>query len=184
MPGEASGLYRGRLLPEALPRPDFVLTDTRGEPFDFRARTGGKLTFLFFGYTHCPDACPIHMANLAAVLERRSWDERQAVEVVFVSVDPERDTLPRIRSWLDNFSRRFVGLRGSREEVTALEEALGLPPSVVGTDEETGAPFVAHSTQVLVFTQDDSAHLAYPFGTRQVDLARDLPRLLGGWEAP
>lgn len=180
----ADALYRGRVLQRPVPRPSFTLTDTRGRPFDFREETEGKLTFLFFGYTHCPDVCPVHMANLSAVLEERSWEERQQVEVVFVSVDPARDSLPRIRSWLDNFSSEFVGLRGTRDEVTALERSLLLPSSAVGTDEETGEPFVAHATLMLAFTADDTAHVGYPFGTRQMDLAHDLPRLLEGWRAP
>jgi len=179
--GRAAALYEGRVLQRPVPRPDFTLTDTRGRPFDFREETRGRLTFLFFGYTHCPDVCPVHMSNLASVLAEEPPEVRRRVSVVFVTTDPERDTPERLRSWLDNFSARFVGLRGSRDEVTAVERSLGLPPSVVGTDEETGEPFVGHSTQMLAFTADDTAHVSYPFGTRQMELARDLPRLLDGW---
>lgn len=181
--GEGSG-YGGRVLDEPVPRPDFTLTDAGGRPFDFRKETEGRLTFLFFGFTNCPDACPVHMSNLAAVLEQKPPDVRRDVSVVFVTTDPERDTPEQLRGWLDSFSRRFVGLRGSREEVNAIERSLGLPPSVVETDEESGEPFVGHSTQMLAFTDDDTAHISYPFGTRQLDLARDLPRLLDGWRGP
>ncbi|NIP57681.1 MAG: SCO family protein, partial [Gemmatimonadetes bacterium] len=60
--GAADSLYRGRVLQRPVPRPSFTLTDTRGRPFRFGKETEGKLTFLFFGYTHCPDVCPVHMA--------------------------------------------------------------------------------------------------------------------------
>ena len=59
--------YRGIFLPDAEARPDFVLIDMNGELFDFRRDTEGKLALLFFGYTYCPDVCPVHMASIAAV---------------------------------------------------------------------------------------------------------------------
>ena len=70
--------WQGVLLAEPQPRPDFTLTDTSGQPFDFRAETQGKLTLLFFGYTHCPDVCPIHMANLSAALAQPGMPDRSS----------------------------------------------------------------------------------------------------------
>lgn len=172
--------YRGRVLPRPLEKPDFTLADTRGRPFDFREETQGTLALLFIGYTNCPDVCPVHMANLAAVLGDLPLRVGQDVEVVFVTADPERDTPEVIRSWLDRFHRGFVGLRGTREEVNAIEEALKLPPSVVDVDQETGEPFVGHASHVVAFTADGKAHVLYPFGTRQSDWAHDLPKLAGG----
>ncbi len=170
--------WRGRLLDEPVSRPDFVLTDTDGEPYDFRARTEGKVALLFFGYTNCPDVCPVHMANLGAVLDDLSHETTSRIEVVFVTADPERDTPARLREWLDRHHPRFVGLRGSVEEVHALERALGLPPSVV--DEHDGDTFVGHAAQILAFGIDGPARLAFPWGTRQADLRVDLPRLARG----
>lgn len=163
-----------------LPKPDFVLTDVSdGEPYDFREETGGYLTLLFVGYTHCPDVCPVHMANLAAVLPELPREVEDRIRVVFVSSDPARDTPERIREWLSSFDPDFVGLRGSRSEIEVVEEALGLPASVV---EEGGGEgddyFVGHAAQVLVFEADDTARVAYPWGTRQRDWSRDLPRLV------
>ncbi len=174
------GDWAGQELPDPLPRPDFSLTDTGGRPYDFRAETEGKLTLLFFGYTHCPDVCPVHMANIAAVMGDLPTEITRNMEVVFVTTDPGRDTPERLREWLDGFSSSFVGLRGSREEVTALERRLGLPPSVVDTVEAERSGddvFVGHAAQVLAFQPDDTARVAYPWGTRQRDWRRDLPRL-------
>lgn len=177
--GEASDrdALRGRILPEPVPRPDFVLADTDGNAFDFRGETEGFLTLLFFGYTHCPDVCPVHMANIAAALDEIGWQARQRVRVVFVSTDPERDTPQRIREWLDRFDRDFIGLRGSLDEVNAVQVALDLPPSVVPHDPD-GAYEVGHAAQVLAFGPDGPATTAYPFGTRQSDWIHDLPKLL------
>src|SRR5690606_15817168 len=107
--------YRGVVLEEPLAKPDFTLTDTGGKPYDFRRETDGKLALLFVGYTNCPDICPVHMANIGAVLKQKP-DLIDKVTVVFVTADPERDTPERLREWLDMFSPRFVGLRGTREE--------------------------------------------------------------------
>lgn len=181
-PGDRAGAYRGVVLPAALPRPDFTLTATDGHPFAFRDRTRGEVTFLFFGYTNCPDVCPVHMANLAATLQRLTHEDRDRVSVVFVTTDPARDSLPRLRQWLDSFDPAFVGLRGSDSAVARIEAALRLPAAVKERD-STAAPgtySVGHAAQVLAFTPDDSLHLAYPFGTRQEDWAHDLPLLLHG----
>ncbi len=171
----ASG-YRGQLFPEPRPKIDFTLTDTEGADFSFREQTDGYVTLLFFGYTHCPDVCPIHMANIGAVLNGFPFELRQQFKVVFVTTDPERDTPDRLRSWLDNFSKDFIGLTGPREHVNKIQVALGLPGSVIEETEE-GEYMVGHSSRVLAFTKDNLAHVSYPFGTRQEDWAHDLPEL-------
>lgn len=184
--------YAGRTLEDPVPKPDITLNRVSdGRPFDFRERTEGTLTLLFLGYTHCPDVCPVHMANLAAVLRDLPLEVRREIRVVFVSTDPRRDTPERIREWLDGFDPAFIGLRGTRSEIAALEDALGVPRSVVdgageagsgppgrGPEGESDDYFVGHAAQVLAFERDDTARVAYPWGTRQRDWLRDLPRLV------
>ena len=88
--------------PDQVPdRPSFVLTDTTGERFDFRAETGGRPTLLFFGYTSCPDECYTAMADITTALRTTPPDVRDRTQVVFVSVDPARDSPDRLRTWLD-----------------------------------------------------------------------------------
>lgn len=173
---DSSSGYRGQLFPEPRAKTDFTLTDTEGNDFDFRSETDGYVTLLFFGYTHCPDVCPIHMANIGAVLQNFPFELRQQFKVVFVTTDPDRDTAERLRKWLDNFGRDFIGLRGSHEEVNQIQVALGLPGSVIEETEEEDY-LVGHSARVLAFTKDNLAHVSYPFGTRQADWAHDLPKL-------
>jgi protein SCO1/2 len=172
--------FRGRVLAEAIPRPAFTLLDTAGEPYDFLEETRGKAALLFFGYTHCPDVCPVHMGNIAAVLKDLGYERRREVEVVFVSTDPERDSRERIRSWLDRFDRAFVGLRGERAVVDSIQRSLGLPPSVLEPPAGDGSYAVGHAAQVLAFSPDGPARVVYPFGTRQADWAHDLPLLISG----
>lgn len=172
----------GAVLPEARPKADFTLTATDGEPYDFRRETEGEVALLFFGYTHCPNACPVQMATLGAAYEKLPMELQQRVEVVFVSTDPARDTLPRLRSWLDNFSESFVGLRGSRDEVNRIMREYDLPPAQIDTTPSgPGNPgdgyTVGHAAHVLVFTPDGRLRLMYPTGTRQRDWVEDLREL-------
>lgn len=177
--------WRGVVLDSAVARPAFTFTDTRGEPYDFREETRGRVALLFFGFTHCPDVCPVQLANLGAVLEELPPGLRSRIEVVFVSVDPERDDRERIRRWLDRFGEGFVGLRAPEDSVAALQRRLGLPPSGGRQPTDDGGYTVGHAAQLLAFTPDGYAHLAYPFGTRQRDWAHDLERLArDGWDGP
>jgi protein SCO1/2 len=170
------GELRGSILPEPLLKTDFTLTTTAGEAFDFRAETEGYVTLLFFGYTYCPDICPVHMASIAAVLKKLPPQTARRIKVVMVSVDPERDTPERFRAWLDNFDRSFIGLTGTPEELATIQQAFYLPVAVrqgEGPDYSVG-----HSTAVIAFTADNLAHVRYPSGTRQSDWAHDLPLLV------
>jgi protein SCO1/2 len=172
------------VLQDPTPRPEFTLTDTEGRPFDFAAETQGRLTLLFFGYTHCPDICPGHMSILTGALEMPGVPQPQ---VVFVTTDPARDTPERLRDWLDNFDDDYIGLTGTVEEVAAAEAAAFVGGSSRLDDE--GRPVavepdpasdyqVGHAAQILAYTPDDQAHVVYPFGVRRQDWAADLPRLL------
>ena len=165
-------------LPAGLPRPEFTLTDTGGRRFAFRKATAGRLTLLFFGYTSCPDVCPAHLASLAAGLKALTPEQRDAVDVVFVGVDAERDTRERVRAWLDHFDPRFVGLTGSEAELAAAQRAAAVPDAFVDERWEGGYT-VAHAAFVLVYTGDDQAHLRYGLDTSAAQWTHDLAQLAG-----
>jgi len=169
--------WRGIVLENAPPRPSFTLEDADGNPFDFAAETDGFTTFLFFGYTSCPDVCPVHMASLSAVRRDLPTELQRSMKVVFVTTDPERDTPERIRSWLSNFDPDFIGLTGSKAVVDSIQLSLGLPPSIYEEPDENGFYIVGHASQVLAFSPDGSIRVIYPFGTRQSDWMHDIPKL-------
>lgn len=161
---------------------DFTLPDTEGEPFDFQAETDGRLTLLFFGYTSCPDICPIHMATLAQALAELGPEARDQVDVVFVSVDPQRDTPDQIRSWLDGFGEDFVGLRGSEEEIASILAQYNYPPP---EHEGEGAGYlVSHPAIVYAYTPDNMGRGMYGSGTSKATWVHDLRLMLEHpWEA-
>ena len=169
--------YRGGLVSPPLPKPRFVLTDSSGAPFDFKQRTDGKVTLLFFGYTYCPDECPVHMANLGAALKGLPASVSDEVKLVFVSTDPKRDTPARLRGWLDNFDKRFVGLTGSEAAIEAAERAAGVPVAQKG--ELRGGNYgMAHANFVVAYTKDNLGHVVYPGGVSKDDWIHDLPLLV------
>jgi protein SCO1/2 len=174
---EGGSTYRGAMLPHAIPRPSFTLTDTHGRPFDFRAKTDSTVTLLFFGYLNCPDVCPVHMANIAAVMHGLPYEVTRKVRVVFITTDPARDTPDKLQQWLGSFDPSFIGLRGTDAQVKAIEISVNVAPAVAGTPDSSGSYEVGHAAQVIAFTPDDSAHVVYPFGTRQADWMHDLPLL-------
>lgn len=174
---EAGGGYRGMILTSRVDKPDFTFTDTDGRPFAFRAATDGFVTLLFFGYTHCPDICPLHMAGLGEVLRSQPADVVSRIKVVFVTTDPDRDSLAEIRRWLDQFDPRFIGLRAPLAEVNPVLAALLLPQARL-EPLPGGEMGVAHPAAILAFTRDNTLRVAYPFGVHRDDWARDLPRLV------
>lgn len=179
--GRAGQPWAGEILPRAQNKPEFVLTGTDGRPFDLHERTEGRWTVLFFGYTSCPDICPINLGTLNTALETLGPSVRDQFDVVFVSVDPGRDSPTVIRDFLDGFDSRFIGLTGTEDQIVAAQEAAKVPPAEEGTAAETGSNgTVGHATQMIVYGPDGLARIVYPFGTRQSDWTRDLPRLLGG----
>lgn len=161
-----------------IPKPEFVLTATDGKPYDFRKETEGKVALLFFGYTNCPDVCPVHLTNIAQALQKLSPEVNQAIQVVFVTTDPARDTPEVIRKWLDHFDTRFVGLTGDTATIAKAMAQSKVGPILVQPD-SAGGYGIGHSTLVLAFTRDNLAHVFYPFGIRQADWAKDLQILAG-----
>jgi len=174
---------RSPQLTRALPRPNFTLQGLDGAPFDFRRETGGRLTLLFFGYTNCPDVCPLHLANLAYVIHGLPAEQARQVRVVFVTTDPERDTPERLREWLGKFDSSFVALRGSQAALDAAQQAVGMPPAQREGELPGGGYGMSHAAPIWVVSPDDSIHVMVPWGMSREDLAADLPRMLQLWRA-
>jgi protein SCO1/2 len=165
------------------PKPEFVLTDTSGQRYDFDARTAGKATLLYFGYTHCPDQCPTSMADVAAALRLVPASVASQVVVVFVTTDPWRDTRRVLRGWLNRFSAEFVGLTGTPTQVAAAQVAVGMPISQrvpAGKGAKAGQYSVNHFAAVLAFGRDNRLATLYPSGVAPTDIAADLPELIKG----
>ncbi|MGW8437920.1 SCO family protein [Nocardiopsis sp. NPDC055879] len=169
--------YRGVYLDPPMEVPHAVLTDTSGQAFDLHADTTAPVTLLYFGYTNCPDACPTTMADVAQALDQLDTDQREQVQVVFITTDPERDTGSVLRAWLDNFDSDFVGLSGDIGETADIAEPLGIALEEK-TDHGNGHYDVDHGAQVLAFDPDEQGRLLFLTAAPVEDFVHDLPLLL------
>jgi protein SCO1/2 len=177
--------YHGGLVSPPLPKPKFTLTDTSGAAFDFRAKTDGFVTLLFFGYTRCPDICPLQMHTIADALRKLPPGAAAQCKVVFVTTDVEQDTPKSLRAYLDRFNKTFIGLTGTEEAIQAAQVAANIPPAKKGARQSNGEYEVGHSAFVLAYTKDNLAHLIYPAGMKSEDWMHDLPFLVSEtWTKP
>jgi protein SCO1/2 len=166
-------------VPEPFPvKPSFTLTDTSGRHYSFAQATRGKLTYLFFGYTHCPDACPATMSYIRYALGTQPKSIQKQVAVVFVTVDPARDTGPVLRRWLNHYSKGFVGLTGSLAQIGEVEHMAGVPTAILQKKKAVASYEVEHSSVLFVYSPDDRSHVVYATGFKPQDYAHDLPLLL------
>lgn len=172
--------WHGQVLPSPQRIPDIRLTDTDGEPFSLIDDTPGDLTLLMFGYTNCPDICPISLGTLAAALDELGPDVANRVDMVFVTADPDRDDLGPLRTYLDGYDPEFIGLRGTATEIAEAQDLAKVPRAVIETPDDDGGYIVGHATQIIAYQDDGTARIAYPFGTRSQDWINDIPRLLAG----
>ena len=174
---EGSG-WGGQLLDPPFDKPDVTLTDMNGKPFPFRERTKGRLTILFFGYTHCPDVCPTYLNALASALDGIGSGPGSRPLVLFVGVDVARDTPEVMKTYLGNIDPSFLGLTGTEAAIGDAITALKMPPVLIYEAAPDGSYAVGHPAQVTVFSPDDEGHRIYPaVDTRPQQWAKDLPRL-------
>jgi protein SCO1/2 len=166
------GTYQGAGLVPPQPRPSFTLSDTAGKPFAFGRATAGHPTFLYFGYTSCPDVCPETMADIRLALTHVAASVSSTVYVVFVTTDVNHDTAAVIKQWLGNFSpgskATWVGLRGTQDQIDAAQAAAHI--TVASDDGQT------HSAQALLYGPDDYAHVTFlQSSNEQQQIQHDLP---------
>lgn len=150
------------------------LTDFDGKPrtlADFK----GKVVFVFFGFTQCPDVCPTTMAELAEVRRRLGADGNR-VQGVFVTVDPERDKASVLKAYLQGMDPTFVGLRGSLDQTEAVAREFKVFYQKVPT--KNGGYTMDHTAGAFIFDTDGQVRLFARYGMKVEELAADIKQLL------
>jgi protein SCO1 len=171
-PASFSGTVYGEPYPVA---PEFSLTDSKGQQVklsDFH----GKIVLLFFGYTYCPDVCPTTLAELKRVMQDLG-DKSDRVQVLFVSVDPKRDTSKSMQEYADRFDSSFIGLSGTEEELQPIWKEFGIFREVVEGSSERNY-IVNHTARILLIDQYGNLHLSYDIQVDPEDVSRDIQILL------
>ncbi|MBT2402811.1 MULTISPECIES: SCO family protein [unclassified Streptomyces] len=161
-------------------KPGLVLTDTTGKPWNLREQTKGKPTLIYFGYTNCPDVCPLTMSNIAVAKKALPKADQDKLQVVFVTTDPERDTPESLGSWLKAQDPSFIGLTGDFATIQAGARSLGIGIEPA-RKEADGSVVSMHGAQVIAFSpKTEEGYLLYGESTTVDDYTKDLPKIVKG----
>jgi len=128
------------------------------------ADSRGKVVLLYFGYTFCPDICPTSLMTIAQALDGLSADERARVQVLFISVDPQRDTLERLREYAAFFAPEILPLSGSAQEIDAVAQRYGVYYARASAPEAGNSYVIDHSAYVYLIAPDGRLVARLPHG--------------------
>ena len=167
--------YHGTHISPPMPAADFALESAEGPVT--RADLAGKVVPIFFGYTSCPDVCPTTMLRLASALEQLDETARERVQVVFVSVDPERDSPERASAYAEAVSPGFIGLSGTAEQIADVAAQYGIYYAKAEGSDATGY-LVDHSATVTVLNRNGRVELLWSPTVDAAGMASDLTALL------
>lgn len=181
--------WHGTFIEPPMPAQAFKLRSAAGI-VDARDLHGG-ITVLFFGYTSCPDACPLTLAKLARVRAALEPGLARELRVALVSVDPERDTSTRLAAYVARFDSTFIGLTGTRAEIEAVAAAYGIHHAAASPAAASAAPghaaehaatsgpaLIDHTTHTLVLDRAGRLTLLWDGSITADQMADDLRRLL------
>lgn len=163
------------LLPQSRPLPDLQLLDQDGKPFAL-SQLKGKWSFLFFGYTFCPDVCPTTLAQLRELQKQLPAAANQQLQVLLVSVDPQRDTPKQLKEYLGFYSTNFQGLTGELGAIQELANAVSIPFIPPDTSKENYT--VDHSGNLVLIGPDGTQRGFIRAPLNNQKLLEQLPRLL------
>jgi protein SCO1 len=168
--------FRGTTYAEPYPvAPEIQLIRAGGT--DFRlSEMRGKIVALFFGYTSCPDVCPTTMAELKQALDQVGAQADQ-VQVLFVTVDPQRDTPEKVQEYVNHFNPDFIGLSGPEPDLAKVWSEYGVFRQIVDGTSAAGY-IVDHTARVTLIDQQGKLRVSFPFDTPVEDVVHDLNLLL------
>lgn len=178
-PGAHAMLGTARIPPTMTP--DLTFTDSRGMAFHLSAERG-RVTLVYFGFTSCPDLCPTTLADLQQVRKKLGPDASK-VAVLFVTLDPERDTPAQLGRYMALFDPAFVGLTGTGEQLAAARSAFGVTAKRVELSSSALGYTIDHSSLIYVLDRTGAWREQFEHGTPVEDIVSDLRALMNEKEA-
>jgi protein SCO1/2 len=161
---------------EIMPPLDFSLVDENGQAVEAEDYAG-KATLVYFGYTFCPDVCPITLARLAGTLNRLDDDVRDDIQVLFITVDPARDTPEVVKRYTAAFGDEFIGITGERAEIDALTNRMRVTYEYEAPNKR-GDYIVTHTSAVFAFDREGEARFLIRDSHPVADAVADINRLV------
>jgi protein SCO1 len=153
----------------------FTLVDHTGKNFDNRSLQG-RWSFIFFGYTHCPDVCPTTLSVLNSIAHRLE-DLKDQVQFVFISIDPGRDTTEKLGQFVSYFNGAFIGATGTDDAIGALTRQLGVIYARVTENTGTDGYLMDHSASVLLVNPAGRFHAVFSPPLNAADMADDFTNI-------
>lgn len=173
-PAAAQPALKAGVLSPVMTAPALKLQGTDGQPIDL-ARYKGKVVLLAFGFSNCGEVCPITLATLAGARKKLGADAAN-VQVVYVTVDPERDTAAQMKKYLAAFDPTFIGGVGTRAEIDAAQKNYGISSSKNANPD--GSYTIGHSSSIYMIDRAGGLRAVMPYGRSSDDFAHDLRILL------
>lgn len=167
--------YQGAVIEPPAPAVDFSLTDQNGKLFRLSDQQG-KIVLIFFGYTNCPDVCPITLSEYKKI-KAMLGDKADQVRFVYITVDPERDTVERMNAYLQNFDPTFVGLTADRATLEPVWKAYGVYQQKQDSGSAAGY-LVDHSARTYLVDAQGRWRINYPYGMEPLKIVQDLQHMI------
>ena len=166
--------FHGTVIQSPEPSYNFTLTSSSGDVSltDYR----GKLVLMYFGYTFCPDICPATLANVGQAL-RDLGSRADDIQVIMVSLDPERDTPEKLSDYVDQFHPSMIGITGTKEKLDEVASLYGIFYQKAEGSDATGY-LIDHTATLLVLDREGYLKLVFPFGVTSQEIADDLKYML------
>lgn len=141
----------------------------------------GRVKVVFFGYTFCPDVCPLTLANMKGVYDSLSENERTQTAFIFISVDPDRDTPDRLRAYVNAFNPEFYGLHIPEDELVQVKKDYGVyaEKNVLSASQSSADYLVDHTAFVYVIDKQNNLREIFPHDAPKADIAADIAYLVG-----
>ncbi len=171
--------FNGEVVEPAQPAPELTGVNWDGKPFRLSEHSG-KVTVVFFGYTYCPDVCPFTLAKMKQIYSKLG-DQAAGMQVVFASVDPQRDTVEKLSRYVPSFDRRFYGLRLEPKDIEAATKGFGLTVQYgqpKNGPESKSYYYVDHTGTFFVLDRAGRLRLKFPPNATVEQMLPDLEKLL------
>jgi protein SCO1/2 len=169
-------LFKAGTLTPVMAAPELALTGSDGKPLTL-ARFRGKVVLLAFGFSNCGEVCPITLATLAGA-RRKLGAAAADVQVVYVTVDPERDDAAQMKKFLGSFDPTFLGGVGTRAQIDAAQKSFGI--SSTKNVNPDGSYTIGHSSSIYMIDRKGGLRAVMPYGHPADDFVNDLKILLQG----
>ena len=168
--------FNGVVYENPKPAPQIILDGSDDAQFNLKSLSD-KIVLIFFGYTSCPDVCPSTLSDMKRVTKLLG-DDADSVQVIFITVDPDRDTVEKLNSYLSLFDPKFLGLTGAISDLEKVWDEYGVYREVDTSSKTAAGYLVNHSSRLYLIDQKGRLFLTYGYGTSPESIAEDIEYLI------